>query len=67
MFLAKKKVEFFLSWVQDNKKVLHLMVPELRAVHFDLVHDSQMHDKEKKKMDSSIRKMVNGRKLIQEL
>lgn len=67
VFLAKKKVEFFLSWAQSNKKVLHEMVPELKAIHFELMSDCKRHDKEKKKIDSSIRKMMNKQKLIQEL
>lgn len=67
MLLAKKKVKFFLSWVQSNKQVLYSMIPELRAAHLELTSNSKIHDKERREMDTSRRKLLNKKKLIQEL
>lgn len=67
MFLAKKKVDFFLSWTQGNKKILYSLVPGIKAIHLELMSSCRMHDKEKRKMDGKMKMTVTHKTLIEEL
>lgn len=68
IFLAKKKVEFFVSWNQSNKSSLCSLVGELKALHFNLISSWKIHNTETKKMEKRLKgKNVSNKNLIEEL
>lgn len=69
LWLAKKKVEFFLAWTQSNSDILSSSAADLRTLHLDLVSNTEIHDAEKKKIQAKWKgnKPPPTKKLIEEI
>ena len=48
MWLAKKKVEFLLSWVHSNVDALQCLVPDIEKIHAEVSKSCKQHNKQKK-------------------
>jgi hypothetical protein len=69
LWLAKKKVEFFLSWLQSNSDTIYSLAPHLRLLHFELMSNCEVHEVEKRKLQTKWkgRKPPSSKKLIEEI
>ncbi|XP_031563726.1 zinc finger HIT domain-containing protein 2-like [Actinia tenebrosa] len=69
LWLAKKKLEFFLSWMLSNSDILSSFAADLRTLHLDLVSNIEIHKAEKKKIQAKWKgnKPPLTKKLIEEL
>lgn len=69
LWLAKKKLEFFLSWMQSSSDMVSSFAAELRTLHFDLVSNIEIHEAEKKQIQAKWKgnKPPPIKKLIEEI
>ncbi|XP_063959959.1 zinc finger HIT domain-containing protein 2-like [Lytechinus pictus] len=69
MFLAKKKVTFYLAWVRENRGVMKLKAAEVKVLHKTMERDVQKHELVKAGVEKNIAAVQPRKtsKLIEEI
>eukprot|EP00057_Strongylocentrotus_purpuratus_P012062 XP_011666536.1 PREDICTED: zinc finger HIT domain-containing protein 2 [Strongylocentrotus purpuratus] len=69
MFLAKKKVTFYLAWIRENPEALKMKAAEVKLLHRSMESDLQKHEHVKAGVEKNLAAVRPGQssKLIEEI